>query len=294
MFQTTIPLSSNPPLSLPNTRTPSRLSPLFAAAALALSAFLAPTASAAVVKAAAPSLTIQAKSCLIGAAPEDRSVTVTALALLGTTGDKVTMRFTVQARQGKTRWRSLLFKDPTSTKKWETTEASGAGLKLTKTIPELDEGYEYRVVVESRSIDAAGKVVTKTARKYVPCKQPLFTPTLVLTSAKMVDGKDAPVKSEGPVFVYTVKNIGRLPAESFVLTAADGVTREQLFQVGAGPLKGNASTTGVSTGPTCTGQFYVTVQLKGADPSTLTPDQAKMVNCAVTPTATGTKAAHRR
>ncbi len=269
-------------------RTTFSLASVVCALALAIGGALAPTSDAAAAKAAAPSLAIQAKTCLIGPTPEDRSVTVTALALLGTTGERVTMRFTVQSRQGQTRWRSLLFKDPASTKKWETTEAAGAGLKLTKTIPELDEGYDYRIVVEARSVDAAGKVVTKTARKYVPCKQPLFTPTLTfgkvqITSKPPADAAGAP--ATGPYLVIPVKNLGRLPSAEVVITIAKADTRELIAQVGTGSLKGGASTRWVGGLPADCTQLYITVQEKGAAPADLTADQTATVDCKATPAA---------
>lgn len=247
----------------------------------------APTADArTAAKAAAPTLTIEAKNCSIGPEDADRSATVTALALLGTTGDRVTMRFSVQARQGKTRWKSLLFKDPSTTKKWETTEAAGAGLKLTKTIPNLAEGFDYRVVVQSRAIDTSGKVVTKTARKYVPCKQPLFTPTVTLVKPQVL--KKAPagydwLPPEGPYLSIPIKNLGRLPADDVVVTIAKGDTRELIAQVGMGPLKGGASTRWVSVLPADCTSLYVTVQLKDAAPEDLTVDQAAIVDCKATP-----------
>ncbi|MBJ7472759.1 MAG: hypothetical protein JHD16_15745 [Solirubrobacteraceae bacterium] len=284
--------------------TSSRTTPsLFAVAialALAIGGALAPSSEARVApKAGAPSLTIEAKRCLIGPAEDDRSVTVTALALLGSTGDRVTMRFSVQSRQGKTRWKRLLFKDPGNTGTWETTEAAGAGLKLTKTIPKLPENFDYRVVVETRAVDESGKVVTKTARKYVPCKQPMFTATLnigktgVFTKAPAdavqpafapnTDGSPTPaLDAAGPPYlVIPIKNVGRITSEPAVLTVARADTRETLSRWAVDPLKGGATVKllyGVA--PDCS-QLYITVQPEGAAPTALTVAQAGIVDCRV-------------
>ncbi len=245
------------------------------ALALAMGGVLAADSSARVApKAAPPTLTIESKNCAIGPAATDRSATVTALALLGTTGDRVTMRFSVQARQGKTRWKSLLFKDPSTTKKWETTEAAGAGLKLTKTIPNLTEGYEYRVVVESRAIDSGGKVVTRTARKYVPCKQPLFTPTLALGKVEVVKAASA------DSLIVPVKNLGRLASEPFTITVSTADTRQVLASARFGALKGGTTNrAAVALNATCAGPVIVSVQEDGAAPETLTADQVATVDC---------------
>lgn len=262
---------------MPAHRTTSRLAAI-AAAALALLG--ATTSAHAAPKAAAPTLTIESRNCAIGPTEEERSVTVTALALLGNTGERVTMRFTLQARQGKTKWRSLLFKDPTTTKKWETTEAAGAGLKLTKTIPDLPEGYQYRVVVESRAIDGAGKVVTKTAKRSVACNQPLFTPTLTL--GKLQAYKKAPADApaiDGPVLALPVKNLGRLASKEAVITVARADTREVLAQYNVPPLKGGETVRVYAPQPASCTQLYVTVQERGADETTLTPAQTGVVGC---------------
>lgn len=294
-FATTIPLATtNPPLSLLTPRTSFSLASVACALGLAFGGALAPSSDArAAAKAAAPTLTIEAKNCSIGPTEDDRSATVTALALLGSTGERVTMRFTVQSRQGKTRWKSLLFKDPSTTKKWETTEAAGAGLKLTKTIPKLPEGYDYRVVVESRAVDAGGKVVTKTARKYVPCKQPLFTPTLTLGKVQIL--KNAPagyefLPPEGPYLSVPIKNLGRLPSGEVVLTIAKADTRELIAQVGTDSLKGGGNTRWVNVLPPGCSQLYITVQEKGAPAEALTVDQATTVNCTAQPATTARRA----
>lgn len=267
---------------------PAFRTPRFHAAAAALLtaltvAFAGPAAPAgAAPKGGAPTLTIESKACTIGATEEERSVTVTALALLGATGDRVTMRFSLQSRQGKAKWKSVLFKDPTTTKKWETTEALRAGLKLTKVIPNLPEGYRYRVAVESRGVDEAGKVVTKTSKKYVLCNQPLFTPTLVLGKVKVLrNGASGSPDSEGPSLVVPVKNLGRLASGDVVLTIADAATRKVYAQVGTASLKGGGTTRWVGGLPAGCTQLYVTVQEKDADPAALTADQAATVDCAV-------------
>lgn len=278
---------------------PAFLTSRFITAALAvatLSAVAAPGAAQA-AKAPAPTLSIESKTCLTGAETADRSVTVTALALLGSTGERVTMRFSLQSRIGKTKWKSVLFKDPSTTKKWETTEAAGAGLKLTKTIPDLPEGFQYRVVVESRAVDTTGKVVTRTAKRYVLCNQPQFTPTLTLGKTLVAkktppesiqpnpvpakDGDPPPLITPGPppYLIVPVKNVGRLPSEEAVLTLARADTRETLSRWVVDPVKGMATVRlRISVGTDCT-QLYVTVQPKGAEPTDLTVEQAAVVDC---------------
>lgn len=275
-------------------RLTTRLATAACALSLAVGGGLAPGASAGAVKAAAPSLSIEAKNCSIGATEDLRSATVTALALLGTTGERVTMRFSVQSRQGKTRWKSLLFKDPTVTKQWETTDAAGAGLRLTKIFPKLPEGYDYRVVVEARSVDADGKVVTKTARKYVPCKQPLFTPTVVL--GKVAVTKTIPAEAgggDGPGLLIPIKNLGRLPSDEVVITIANADTREVIATVGSGSLKGGGNGRWVGALPPDCTNLYITVQEKGALPEDLAVEQTATVSCKPAPVTAATPARRR-
>lgn len=292
MFQTTIVLCLRiPPSSLPAFRTP-RLSALVAATVTAVTTVFAASATpvTAAPKAAAPTLSIESKTCAIGATEEERSVTVTALALLGATGDRVTMRFSLQSRQGKAKWKSVLFKDPTTTKKWETTEAERAGLKLTKVIPSLPEGYQYRVVVESRGINAGGKVVTRTAKRNVLCNQPLFTPTLVLGKIEKTKARGV----DGDAYVVPVKNLGRLASKPYVLSIARADTREQLASVRSSALKGGATNrTTVPLNGDCTGPVVIAVHEEGADPSALTPAQSVVVGCDGTPTPAATSSRRR-
>lgn len=267
---------------------PAFRTPRFHAAAAALLtaltvAFAGPAAPAgAAPKGGAPTLTIESKACTIGATEEERSVTVTALALLGATGDRVTMRFSLQSRQGKAKWKSVLFKDPTTTKKWETTEALRAGLKLTKVIPNLPEGYRYRVAVESRGVDEAGKVVTKTSKKYVLCNQPLFTPTLTLSKVRVLkQSSSSNVEFEGPSLEMTIRNLGRLPSKGLDLTIADGATRAPLSKTVLPSIKGGGSARWIGPLPKDCTKLYITVQEAGADPSALTVEQSATVDCAV-------------
>lgn len=287
---------------MPAFRTPRLTASVAAATALLAAASFGPAAPArAASKAPAPTLSIEAKSCTIGLSDDERSVTVTALALLGDVGDRVTMRFALQSRVGKTKWKSVLFKDPTNTKKWETTEALRAGLKLTKTIPNLPEGFQYRVVVESRGVDTGGKVVTRTAKRYYVCNQPLFTPTLGLGKATVAKKAPAggitlaPVPPEttattpapqasqdntGAAFlVIPVKNAGRITSPEAVLTVARVDTREVLSKWRVDPIKGGATARLLLGIPADCTQLYLTVQPVDAKPTDLTVEQAGIVDC---------------
>ena len=288
---------------MPAFRTPRFAALAAATVALLATATVGPAAPAtAAPKAAAPTLSIESKTCSIGATEEERSVTVTALALLGATGERVTMRFSLQSRLSKAKWKSVLFKDPTITKKWETTDAVRAGLKLTKTIPSLPEGFQYRVVVESRGVDANGKVVTRTAKRYVNCNQPLFTPTLTLGKTSVskkapTDGltpnpapADDPAGSTTPTptaaasagppyLVIPVKNAGRVTSGDAILTVARADTRETLSRWTVDPIKGGATVKLLVSVPADCSQLYVTVQPTGAKPAELTVEQAGIVDC---------------
>ncbi|MDQ8046339.1 MAG: hypothetical protein AAGC46_06450 [Solirubrobacteraceae bacterium] len=256
---------------------PSALSVAFALA-LAVSGALTPDAHARAVKAAAPTLSIESKVCNIGATADDRFATITASALLGSTGDRVSMRFTVQSKSStiaKARWRTVPAAPDSGLGTWQTGDAGHSGLRYTKTLNGLDEGVQYRVYVDARGVDEDGDVVTKQARKTVSCVEPLFTPTLSLTKAT-----DALATGSHTV-TATIKNLGRLTSAPPVVTVEDGTTRAVLGQVvAASGLKGNGTVKVEVPLSACNGSLFVTVQEQGADLADLLPTQSATVSCA--------------
>lgn len=245
-----------------------------AATALALALLTAPSAGARAAKAPAPGLTVESKVCNIGPTAIERSAVVTAKASYSS-GTRVAMRFTMQQRATTAKWRSLLSKDD-GLGVWETTDATGVDLRYTKTINGLEEGLQYRVVIDARGVDADEKAVTRTARKYVTCKQPLFTPTLTLTGAK-----DSVVEG-GHQITATLRNIGRLPSGAITVTAKDAVTREVLGSLTLDTLKGNGSLRITVPLTACTGGALLTAAQDPAEGATNGPDARATIDPTVT------------
>jgi hypothetical protein len=251
------------------------------ALALATVGALATGAHAAAPKAAAPSLSIGSDVCNIGPTDDDRFATITASALLGGAGDRVSMRFTVQSRPStpaKSKWVTVPADPDSGLGTWQTGDAGHSGLRYTKTLNGLDEGTQYRVYVDARGVDDDGDVVTKQARKTVTCVEPLFTPTLTLVKA--LDALDA----SGHTVTATVRNLGRITSAAPVVTVEDATTRAVLGTVtGAVGVAGNTQTKISVPISACNGSVFVTVQEQGADLSDLTPDQSATIACATAP-----------
>lgn len=259
----------------------SRHTPSFALAVTAAALALAPSAGAA-AKSPAPTLTVESKVCNIGPTALERSAVVTAKAAYNV-GARVSMKFTMQQRTatGKAKWRAVLSKD-NGLGVWETTDGESVDLRYTKTINGLAEGLQYRVAIDARGVSDSGKAVTRTARKYVTCTQPLFSPTLTLTGAadSLVDGNHQ-VKA-------TLRNIGRLPSGAITVTAKDAITRTPLGTLAIDSLKGNG-TLRISVPLTaCTGQVLLTATQDPADGSgdadaaAVTVDPSVTIDCATT------------
>ena len=249
-------------------------------------AFLGGTSSDAharsTVKAAAPTLEIESKVCNIGPNAEDRSATITASSILSGTGDRVSIKFGIQQRQGKAKWRALPAGADSGLGTWETSQAGRAGLRYTKTINGLAEGIQYRVTVDARGLGESGKVVTKTARRYVPCTQPLFTPTFGLVKAT-----DAQVAGGAHEVTATVRNVGRLPFTApGVVTVYDGTTRAILATTDVAPLEGGDTTKIVVPIATCTSDLVVVVMSKDALPTDSGEGRTATIPCAGTKSAT--------
>lgn len=279
-----------------------RLSPTLASVAVALSLAivggLAPAAEARATKAPAPELAIESKFCTIGPMEADRVATITASALLGQTGDHVAMRFVVQQRigTGKSKWRPVVATSKTNgggIGSWEEGQSGRAGLRYTKAITALAEGVQYRIAVDARGLDSAGKVVTKMARKYVLCNQPLFTPTLSLTKVTVTDGAPE-AGAAGPMLSLQVRNSGRLPADELLITLRELTPNGLVLLIGRPLLAGNSTTTLTTGFPPCSGRLSITVQVAGTADEDLTPAQSKVIECAATPAGQRSAAAARR
>jgi hypothetical protein len=248
---------------------------MIVALALALGGALTTDAHARATKAPAPALSIESKVCAVGPTDAERSATVTASAILGDDGDRASMKFSIQQRIGKAKWKSVPGSAKSGLGAWETGDAGHAGLRYTKTINGLSEGVQYRILVDARGVDAAGKVVTKSIRKTVTCVQPLFTATLQLVKA--VDT----AKSDGTHTVnVNLRNAGRLTSDPPVVTVRDAGTLTVLGSFTDDGIKGGGTTKVAVAIPACTGPLYVTVQQEDADPTSLTADQSTTIPCA--------------
>ncbi len=274
VFQTTIP-------PIPARMLPLRLITPFASAIAALSLAivggLAPDAHARIAtKGPAPALTVESKVCAIGPTVDERSATVVASAILDGDGARVSMKFSIQQRADfKAKWKSVPGSAKSGLGGWENGQPGRAGLRYTKTINGLAEGVQYRVVVDARGLGEGDKVVTKTARRYVPCTQPLFTATLRL--AKVVD---VLADGGGHEISVSVRNAGRLPTtDEGVVTIYDAVTRQQLASATVEQLKGGETSKVVAPLATCPGQLYITVQLALTDITELTAEQSTTIDC---------------
>jgi hypothetical protein len=259
----------------------SRHTPSVAAVTLATALLFAPSAGARVAKAAAPALTIESKVCNIGPTTADRSAVITAKAAYNA-GARVSMKFTMQQRTGKAKWRSLLSKDD-GLGVWETTDGEAVDLRYTKTINGLAEGLQYRVSIDARGVSDAGKAVTKTAHKSVTCTQPIFTPTLTLSAASdsVVDGNHQ--------VSATLRNTGRLASGTIKVLAKDAVTRAELGNLTIDSVKGNGMIKITVPLSSCNGQVVLTATqvpqvLPNPDSSAPAPiDPTVTVDCAATP-----------
>lgn len=250
-------------------------------AALVCALGLSPAAGARAAKPAAPPLSIESKTCNIGPDPSDRSAQVTAKASYDDVGAKVQLRFSVQQRASKTaRWRSVLSTDDQLLGQWTETDGTQVDLRYTKIITGLSEGVLYRVAVDARSVTDAGVAASKQVRKYVPCTQPLFTPTLQLTFA--TDAVDA---SGAHTVSVLVKNLGRLAATDATVTIADDTTRAVLGTAPVPALKGSGSLKLKVPIASCDGNLFVSVQPDDAKPADIQPGQSQIVGCDGAPPA---------
>ena len=274
VFQTTIPPIRR--LPMPPLRSLFSACSVAAALSLVIVGGQAPTAQArAVAKAPAPSLSIESKVCNIGPEADARSATITASAILGDDGDRVSMKFSIQQRQDNAKWRAVPGSAQSGLGGWETSQSGRDGLRYTKTINGLGEGIKYRIVVDARGLSDAGKVVTKTARRYVACTQPLFTPTLDLVRAV-----DAQVAGGTHEVTVTVRNAGRLPLMvPGTVSVQDAATRSVLGTAPVDTLEGGETVKLVVPIAACPNEIFVTVQAQDAVAADLTNDQSATVSC---------------
>lgn len=275
-------------LTLPRPHLPALLPLALAAALLALPA----VADARAAKDPAPKLTIDERICNTGtgtpgddaeAEQAERYATVTATAVLRSTADRVGLRFTMQQKNAKRRWSSVTDIDGTLGA-WELSQSGRDGLRFTKTIDGLSEGTSYRVLVQARGVDAAGRATTATARRYVPCTQPQITPHVAFVKVLAGDDPEAqelvPDIPLGPsTLVYSIRNFGRSTSEPVVITATHATTGELYGEVGLSGRPPRKTSTGFMTMPTCKGRFRLTVRETDEDPTTLRPDQIATFPC---------------
>lgn len=271
------------------TRTPSLLRlPLLLIVALAATLLaLPPAAGARAAKGPAPKLTIDERICKSGEATEERYATVTATALLPAGADRVGLRFALQERQQKTgkkvRWVNVMDIGGTLGA-WELSESGRDGLRFTKTIDGLLEGTYYRVAVQARGLDAAGKVTTATARRFVNCNQPQITPHVAFVRLLSGDDPQAAklvpdVKLDASSLVYSLRNSGRSESDPVVITATHATSGEVFGEVELDGLPARKTKTGFMTMPTCKGRFKLTVREQDEAVSSLRADQIATYPC---------------
>jgi hypothetical protein len=262
---------------------PTTHSRLLTVALLGLLAIVAPVApaTARTAKPAGPVLAIESKACNTGTDVAQRSIVLTASAVLRGTGDEVQMRFTVQQRAAaKTSWRTVFAKTG-DLGTWATSDAGADGLRYTKTINGLTEGAQYRVLVDARGINAAGKVVTKTTRKSYTCLQPQLSPRLVMLRAEPILGR-----ADRPPFIRTtIRNLGRNTSADAIVTVRDASNQAVLGTQTVAGLSGRQSAVVPVGVPGCTGTIVVTVQQTGDPLTALTPEQSLTVDCNATAAA---------
>lgn len=263
---------------------PTTHSRLLTVALLGLLAIAAPVApaSARTGKPAGPALTIESKACNTGTDVAQRSIVLTASAVLRSAGDEVQMRFTVQQRAAaKTSWRTVFAKTG-DLGTWATSDAGADGLRYTKTINGLTEGAQYRVLVDARGISGSGKVVTKTTRKSYTCIQPQISPRLVMLRAEPILSR-----ADRPPFIRTtIRNIGRTTSADAVVTVRDANSQAVLGTQTVAGLSGRQSAVvPVNVPGGCTSTIIVTVQQSGDPLSALTPEQSLTVDCSATAAA---------
>jgi hypothetical protein len=234
-------------------------------------------ASARSAKPLGPVLTVESKACNTGAADANRSVVVTAAAVLRDTGDGIQMRFTVQQRDtAKAKWRSVFAKTG-DLGTWATSTPGTDGLRYTKTINGLAQGTQYRVAIDARGTNAAGKVVTRTTRRTFTCIQPQISARLTLARAT-VQEPGAGGKQTVRAFV---RNAGREATTEVIVTVRDATTQGVLGEATFPALP-------ALTGPralqvpigTCPGTVTVSVQQSDSELTSLAPDQSLTLDCA--------------
>ncbi|MDO9354614.1 MAG: CARDB domain-containing protein [Solirubrobacteraceae bacterium] len=251
-----------------------------AALSLALVGGLAPDAHArAAAKDVAPTLKISSRLCSIGPTAGDRLLKfdVSSGPAVDET-DRAAFRVRLQSRpSAKGSWEKVAT-TPTATEVggWEIASKANTIVAATKSYGPLDEGVQYRALVDARAYNAAGKSTSKQATRIVTCNQPLFTGTLVL--GKVVDT----VASGTHRVSVAIRNAGRLASQDGTVTVFDATTRETLGTATVDALKGGGKSDVTVALDTCPGKVYVKVQPDGADPEDLLADQYTTIDCKAT------------
>ncbi|MBO9533343.1 MAG: hypothetical protein J7513_10255 [Solirubrobacteraceae bacterium] len=262
---------------------------LIGLAVSALASGTAPTPASAAAKPLGPVLKIESKTCNTGIPADSRSVVLTASAVLRDAGEEVQMRFSVQQRAtAKAVWRSV-FAKVGDLGTWATSEPGADGLRYTKTINGLAEGMQYRVVVDARGVNAAGKVVTKTSKRTYTCIQPQLSPHLQL---QKVTQPAAPALASQ--LRTTIRNSGRDTSAAPVITVRDFATQAVLGQLTVDPLAGRTTKVFSVELSDCPGTVSVSVQETGAALSDVTPDQAVTFDCRTGESPAATRSQRRR
>lgn len=185
-------------------------------------AALAPASAYAAPKRPAPKLTIETAECQTGLALEQRSLTVTAFAVPRSASDGVAMRFRAQQRgPDDTKWRKAVTIGG-QIGVWEK-GSPGAALRLNKFLRLHAEETRYRVIIETRAVDAKGKTASRTTKRTVKCDQPRQTADVRIRRLTYAGGGGG---SAEPFLNVVLRNAGEQTAAPTQLTllAPDGST----------------------------------------------------------------------
>lgn len=248
---------------MPSFRSSARAARRLLPLATLLAVGLTPASALAAKKGPAPRLTIENRVCATGLQAADRSLTATANAVLRKSGgDRVALRFNAQQRgPGAKKWTRVQAAAEGGLGKWEIGQPGGVGLSYTKTLAGLAEETRYRLTVETRGLSADGKVVTRTAKRTIPCNQPRQNADVRLRKVEHV----APSGAAGDTLRVRIYNPGFVAAGKSLMTLRDGdgatvATKE------VAPLRGRASRTASFAIPRCeSGMTLVIEPLAGAD-----------------------------
>lgn len=181
---------------------------------------------------APPPLSVTASTCTTGLAAADRAAVFTGSMPAVGKGGSMAMRFDLYERDGE----SGPFRRLTVPNfgRWERSQRNVAGLVYDKRVEMLQAPAAYRVSVRFRWYDAKGRVVRRTRRTSILCRQPDLRPDLRVT--RLAVGAGAP----GAPTRYTVT----LRNDGATAIAAPFVTGLSLGGVAQGVQRADALAAG--------------------------------------------------